>query len=322
MVRTIITRAITRIHHVHNRGVAHESRWRWIPARPPRMGTDDSERMDETSRRSNAGLPRPLALLVVASLLLLFSLAAWRLRAVSKPAPGAGDALEYLSRPAADRCGRRRGQVEVLGVPVSFVEVGHVGHYATHAPVVLLHGARFNAKTWEELGTLEALSGPACRRRVIAVDLPGGDNEAFLTREASLATPTGDFLTNVTVALLGFEGAVRPVVVAPSMSGRYALPVLAWKPNAMRGFVAVAPVGFNDVPAWRLGAAADVPTLIIYGETDEEIGEPGARVLRKVPGSVIHVVQHAGHAVYMDNPLEFHRTVVRHLQRIDRGPLR
>ena len=38
-------------------------------------------------------------------------------------------------------------------------------------PVILLHGMKFQAATWEELGTLERLSEEGFR--AIAVDMPG-----------------------------------------------------------------------------------------------------------------------------------------------------
>ena len=55
------------------------------------------------------------------------------------------------------------------------VEGGRV-HYLIEGddkgrPVILLHGSRFQAETWKQIGTMKALAQAGYK--VIAVDLPG-----------------------------------------------------------------------------------------------------------------------------------------------------
>ena len=89
------------------------------------------------------------------------------------------------------------------------------------APVLLLHGASFDSGTWEELGTLQKLADAGYR--AIAIDLPG------FGKSKTLRAAPNTFLAELLPKLeIG-----RPVVVSPSMSGRFSFPLLAVHPRRM-----------------------------------------------------------------------------------------
>jgi abhydrolase domain-containing protein 14 len=167
--------------------------------------------------------------------------------------------------------------------------------------VLFLHGARFRASTWEDLGTLALFGGEGFR--VVAIDLPGfGDSE-----ESSL-TPAA-FLP----ALLDELDLERPVVVSPSMSGGFSLPLVADHAERLAGFVAVAPVAIDEYSA-RL-AGNPLPTLLVWGGEDTLIPFAEAELLATgMANARVEVIADAGHACYMQQPDRFHELLRAFLQ--------
>jgi abhydrolase domain-containing protein 14 len=163
--------------------------------------------------------------------------------------------------------------------------------------VLLLHGARFDSGTWLEIGTYQKLA--AAGFRVLGLDLPG------FGRSEAVDVPREELLAELLPAL----DVDAPVLVAPSMSGGFALPLLIHHPDAVSGFVAVAPAGVPDYEP-ELDAIR-VPTLIIWGEKDTVIPVSiGERMERKINGSRLIVLEGASHPCYLDRPDEFHQALL------------
>ncbi len=204
------------------------------------------------------------------------------------------------ARPEADPSGEEETTVprDVLALDVQGAAIhGVTAGPADGPPVLLLHGAAFHSGTWVELGTVEALG--AAGLRVIAVDLPG-----FGESTAGDADP-GTFLA----ALLDALGSPRPVVVSPSMSGRFSFPLLASAPERVAGFVPVAPVG---IPEWAPRLPDEpVPTLVVWGGGDTLLPvETADALLGRWPDSRLLVLPGARHPAYLDEPDTFHRELV------------
>ncbi len=164
-------------------------------------------------------------------------------------------------------------------------------------PVLLLHGARFSAETWRETHTIERLGEAGCR--ALAVDLPGFGK-----------SPRGRVDPDSFVADLAAEISEQPIVlVAPSMSGRFALPFAIDHTSSLAGFVPIAPVGIPQYKS-RLHEIAS-PTLIVWGDRDRVVPPTLADVLGNgIPDSRKMIVEGGEHPCYLHAPDHFNEALV------------
>ncbi len=165
------------------------------------------------------------------------------------------------------------------------------------APVLLLHGQVFTAATWKDLGTLAVLAENGAR--AVAVDLPG-----FGQSKAAKADPA-TLLAEIMPALVGD----RPVIVAPSMSGRFLFPFMIRHAERLAGAVLVAPVGFERVASALRNVK--LPVLIVWGDQDRVTPVGGAnRLAACFAGARVVILRGARHPCYMDRPAEFHEALL------------
>jgi abhydrolase domain-containing protein 14 len=179
-------------------------------------------------------------------------------------------------------------------------------HYLeTGAPdwpaLLFLHGASFSAQTWHELGTLVLLAQHGYR--AVAIDLPG-----FGQSESWEFTPL-DFL----LALLEQLPLGKPILVSPSLSGMYSLPLVVAHPDKLTGFVPIAPVGISTYQQQLQGNL--LPTLAIWGSNDRIVPVEQAELLcQLLPNAQKVLLVDAGHACYLRATTEFHTHLLRFAQ--------
>jgi abhydrolase domain-containing protein 14 len=168
-------------------------------------------------------------------------------------------------------------------------------------PVVLLHGASFQAKTWQEIGTLQALADAGYR--ACAIDLPGFGESPSTGMDADHWL--GELLDQLKLD--------RPVLVSPSMSGRFALPLVTSKPKRLAGFVAVAPV--TIMPHKEHLSRISIPVLAVWGETDRVVPHSHQDLLvQSAPNARKVIITGAGHAPYMNDAAKFHTELLEFLR--------
>lgn len=173
--------------------------------------------------------------------------------------------------------------------------------------IVLLHGMRFDSSNWEKIKTLDTLAKAGYR--AIAVDLPGhGKSRGLQMPHSSVEKAV---LLETTLKELDAQQAV---IVAPSMSGTYALPVVVRGHMKLKGFVPIAPAS-SEKYSQEEYELVTVPTLIVYGSEDKGLSY-STKHLQQIPKSKVHVVVGAGHACYLEKPDNFHTALLTFLHDI------
>jgi abhydrolase domain-containing protein 14 len=234
----------------------------------------------------------------------VLALAALSLACEAKP----GDAANYPSSDAGNpsgsraepRAGSRAGpraiEVTVAGRRVQGLE----NTVASEQAILLLHGARYHARTWDDLGTLADLETRGLR--AVALDLPGygGSEPNDVAPDAFLAEA---------LETLHLE---RVVLVLPSMSGCFGFPFAARAPAELAGAVWIAPACAEKCPD-----GSELPSLILWGERDDVVPvAEAAELAGKLPRSETRIFEGAGHACYLEDPAQFHAVLAGFAERI------
>ncbi|XP_018015864.1 protein ABHD14B [Hyalella azteca] len=174
--------------------------------------------------------------------------------------------------------------------------------------VLLLHGAAFSSQNWRDIGTLSLLA--AMGYTAVAIDIPG------YGKSTGTAVPSASFVPSVVqqlqqVSQLQHCTLVRPILISPSMSGQYSVPLLVTEAQDPSGdpylgaYIPVAPVATEQLTT-SLASAVRTRTLILRGETDKSLGLKSVENLKHIPDSLVVVIPDAGHPAYINQPQIFH----------------
>lgn len=169
--------------------------------------------------------------------------------------------------------------------------------------VLLLHGIRFSSENWLNIGTLDTLAKAGCR--AVALDLPGFGWSKAAKGPAGIGelAPAG-FLKEVCEKL----GLGQVVVISPSLSGMYSLPFVHQHQALVRAYIPVAPICTEKFKAEQY-QAIKVPTLIVYGDQDAQLGELSLKNLSNLANHSVVVMKGAGHPCYLDDPDTWHKAL-------------
>ncbi|MFP4147694.1 MAG: alpha/beta fold hydrolase [Halorhodospira sp.] len=167
--------------------------------------------------------------------------------------------------------------------------------------VVLLHGAKFSAATWQDLGTLDKLAEAGYQPW--ALDLPGYGESPACDEQA----------VKVVASFLGsFEQS--PVLVAPSMSGPIAMQIALQAPHNVSAQVLVAPVQVDQYQG-RLDEMT-LPSLVVWGDQDTVADPQGAETLAQgLPDAERLMIAGGSHPCYRDDPARWHEGLLDFLGR-------
>jgi len=166
--------------------------------------------------------------------------------------------------------------------------------------VILLHGMKFQAQTWRELGTLDALAGSGMH--VLAIDMPG------FGQSPEHAKPPGEVLTQ----LMKKCELEQVILVGPSMGGRIALEFAIAHPESIKALVVVGPVGVEENRAGLSRITA--PVLVIWGEEDQV--SPIAHsetLLDELADARREIYPQAPHPCYLEQPDRWHASLKKFL---------
>ena len=172
------------------------------------------------------------------------------------------------------------------------LETGETGR-----DIVLLHGLKFTAQTWQETSTLDTLADNGCH--AVAVDMPGFGKSGSCQEETA----------NVLRGVIEQETAGKPVLLGPSMGGRIAMEFALDYPEHVGALILVGAVGIKENRK-RL-AGIKVPTLLVWGGEDQISPLADSEILlANIGGSSRVVLDGAPHPCYLDQPEEFHRAIL------------
>ena len=166
--------------------------------------------------------------------------------------------------------------------------------------VVLLHGMKFQAATWQELGTLERIAEEGFH--VIAMDMPGFGLSPTCSAEQNKMLES--FLQEI--------GQQKIILIGPSMGGKIALEFTINHPERITALVLVGSVGVEENS--NNLSSIDVPTLMIWGSEDQISPLTNCEILlSSISGSKKIIIEGAPHPCYLDNPDTWHTELMNFL---------
>lgn len=166
--------------------------------------------------------------------------------------------------------------------------------------VILLHGMKFQAATWQETGTLQQLAEAGYH--AIAIDMPGFGK-----------SPSCPVDQEKVIQGLISEKKQQVILVGPSMGGRIALEFAINNPVALNGLVLIGAVGVLENE--NSLSEINVRTLLVWGGADQISPLANCELLQSsITGAEKIIIDGAPHPCYLDNAEIWNRELIRFLK--------
>ncbi|MEM0139565.1 MAG: alpha/beta hydrolase [Ferroplasma sp.] len=187
--------------------------------------------------------------------------------------------------------------IDINGAKIHYIESG------SGIPVIMCHGARFNARTYEDSGTIKAVDDAGFRP--ISIDFPGYCKSENMN--IGLSTFIADFIDAM---------HLEPgVVLGASMGGEAVTGFAVKNPDK---YIALILVGAVGVSAYKdsLPVIQDKPLLLIWGKNDAISQPENYELLEQYSKNYKFYNVGRQHACYLDDAVEFNARIVEFLKTI------
>ncbi len=187
--------------------------------------------------------------------------------------------------------------VDMAGTKIHYIEAGN------GMPFLFVHGARFNARTYEESGTIDTVSGSGFH--AISIDFPGyGKSE-------NMDINLSDFIAKFIDAMKLEPG----VVLGASMGGEAVVGFAVKYPEKFKALVLAGAVGVSEYEN-QLNKIADKPMLLMWGKNDMVSPVTNYQLLMKYDKNAEFYNVGRQHACYLDDNKSFNDHIEEFLKRI------
>ena len=179
----------------------------------------------------------------------------------------------------------------------------HYIEQGTGTPMIFCHGARFNARTYEDSGTMQVAADSGYR--AISIDFPGYGKSENLS--ADLFSFISEFMDAMKLE--------PSVVLGASMGGEAVVGFATKFPDKVKALVLVGAVGVTEMES-DLSKISQIPTLLIWGKNDAISAPSNYEIIMRYNKSAEFSNIGRQHACYLDDEKGFNDRIKEFLEKI------
>jgi len=168
---------------------------------------------------------------------------------------------------------------------------------------LMFHGARFNCRTYEETGTIDAVANSGFH--AISVDFPG------FGKSANLSISLSEFINKFMTALK----IKSAIILGASMGGEAVVGFAVNYPDMVDGLVLSGAVGVSQYEE-KLNNISGKPMLLMWGKNDAVSPQNNYELLLKYNKKAEFYNVGRQHACYLDDSKEFNQHITDFLKKL------